>query len=81
MVAAWWKERLRYVGPYGELTTVVFVHISDDTGLHKVHPTWALGWAAWLLSGWAGWWSFIYPPTMVTIPPSIVINLPSIWPT
>ena len=41
MVAAWWKERLRYVGPYGELTTVVFVHISDDTGLHKVHPTWA----------------------------------------
>ena len=40
MVAAWWKERLRYVGPYGELTTVVFVHISADTGLHKVHPTW-----------------------------------------
>ena len=42
MVAAWWKERLRYVGPYGELTTVVFVHISADTGLHKVHPTWAV---------------------------------------
>ena len=41
MVAAWWKERLRYVGPYGELATVVFVHISADTGLHKVHPTWA----------------------------------------
>ena len=41
MVAAWWKERLRYVGPYGELTTVVFVHISADTVLHKVHPTWA----------------------------------------
>ena len=41
MVAAWWKERLCYVGPYGELTTVVFVHISADTGLHKVHPTWA----------------------------------------
>ena len=41
MVAAWWKERLRYVGPYGELTTVVFVHISADTGLYKVHPTWA----------------------------------------
>ena len=41
MVAAWWKERLRYVGPYGEHTTVVFVHISADTGLHKVHPTWA----------------------------------------
>jgi len=25
MVAAWWKERIRYVGPYGERTTVVFV--------------------------------------------------------
>ena len=25
--------------PYGERTTVVFVHISADTGLHKVHPT------------------------------------------
>ena len=22
-VAAWWQERIRYVGPYGELTTVV----------------------------------------------------------
>lgn len=41
MVAAWWKERLCYVGPYEELTTVVFVHISADTGLHLVHPTWA----------------------------------------
>ena len=28
MVAAWWKERIRYVGPYGERTTVVFVPIS-----------------------------------------------------
>jgi hypothetical protein len=41
MVAAWWKERIRYVGPYGEHTTVVFVPISADTGLDKVHPTWA----------------------------------------
>ena len=40
-VAAWWQERIRYVGPYGELTTVVFVHISEDTGLDRVHPTWA----------------------------------------
>ena len=40
-VAAWWQERIRYVGPYGELTTVVFVHISADTGLDRVHPTWA----------------------------------------
>ena len=41
MVAAWWKERIQYVGPYGEHTTVVFVPISADTGLDKVHPTWA----------------------------------------
>ena len=41
MVAAWWKERIRCVGPYGEHTTVVFVPISADTGLDKVHPTWA----------------------------------------
>ena len=27
-------------GPYGEHTTVVFVPISADTGLDKVHPTW-----------------------------------------
>ena len=41
IVAAWWKERIRYVGPYEERTTVVFVPISADTGLDKVHPTWA----------------------------------------
>ena len=41
IVAAWWKERIHYVGPYGERTTVVFVPISADTGLDKVHPTWA----------------------------------------
>ena len=41
MVAAWWKERIKYVGPYVERTTVVFVPITCDTGLDKVHPTWA----------------------------------------
>ena len=41
MVAAWWKEKIKYVGPYGEHTTVVFVPISSDTGLERVHPTWA----------------------------------------
>ena len=40
-VAAWWKERLQYTGPYEERTNVVFVPISADTGLDKVHPTWA----------------------------------------
>ena len=41
IVAAWWKERIQYVGPYGERTTAVFVPISADTGLDRVHPTWA----------------------------------------
>lgn len=41
VVAAWWKERIQYVGPYGERTNVVFVPIAADTGLDKVHPTWA----------------------------------------
>ena len=40
-VAAWWRERIQYVGPYGERTNVVFVPIAADTGLDKVHPTWA----------------------------------------
>ena len=39
-LAAWWKERIRYVGPCGKHTTVVFVPISADTDLDKVHPTW-----------------------------------------
>ena len=38
MVAAWWKERIRYVGPYGERTTVVFVPISADTGWTRCTP-------------------------------------------
>ena len=41
VVAAWWKERIKHVGPYGEHTTVVFVPIASDTGLERVHPTWA----------------------------------------
>ena len=40
-VATWWKERIKYSGPYAERTTVVFVPISGDTGLDRVHPTWA----------------------------------------
>ena len=41
VVAAWWRERIQYVGSYGERTNVVFVPIAADTGLDKVHPTWA----------------------------------------
>ena len=41
MVAAWWKERIKCIGPYSERTTVVFVPVNSDSGLEGVHPTWA----------------------------------------
>ena len=41
MVAAWWKEKIKYIGPYSERTTVVFVPVNSDSGLEGVHPTWA----------------------------------------
>lgn len=41
VVAAWWSEWVKYVGPYKERTTVLFVPIDVDTGLAYVHPTWA----------------------------------------
>ena len=41
VVAAWWRERIQFIGPYRERTTVVFVPICGDTGLTRVHPTWA----------------------------------------
>ena len=62
MVAAWWKERIRYVGPYGEHTTVVFVPYLQ-TG-EKVHPTWA---GTYILDACV----FLFPPS--TLPSSIAI--------
>ena len=41
VVAAWWSERVKYLGPYQEKTTVFFVPICGDTRLSYVHPTWA----------------------------------------
>ena len=40
-----------------------------------------LGWAAWLLSSWAGYHSYLYLPTIVITPPTIDISIPSTWPT
>jgi len=40
-VAAWWSDRIKYLGPYQEKTTVLFVPICADTELSRVHPTWA----------------------------------------
>ena len=40
-VAAWRVSRLTFTGPTNELCDLVFVPISERSGLHRVHPTWA----------------------------------------
>ena len=40
-VAAWWSSRACMQGPASELCDVVFFPISDASGLHLVHHTWA----------------------------------------
>ena len=40
-VAAWWSSRACIQGPSGELCDVVYFPISQASGLHLVHPTWA----------------------------------------
>ena len=40
-VAAWWSSRACIQGPAGELCDVVYFPISQASGLHLVHPTWA----------------------------------------
>ena len=40
-VAAWWSSRACMQGPAQERCDVVYFPISQATGLHLVHPTWA----------------------------------------
>ena len=40
-VAAWWSSRARMERPAGELCDVVFFPVSQASGLHLVHHTWA----------------------------------------
>ena len=40
-VAAWWSSRACLQGPASELCDVVYFPISQASGLHLVHPTWA----------------------------------------
>ena len=40
-VAAWWSSRACMQGPASELCDVVYFPISQASGLHLVHPTWA----------------------------------------
>ena len=38
---AWWRSRLRLVGPRKEKTEFFFFPATEQTRLHHVHPTWA----------------------------------------
>ena len=39
--ARWWHSRLKLIGPHREKTELLLFPNSEETGLHKVHPTWA----------------------------------------
>ena len=38
---AWWHSRVQLVGPHQERTELLFFPATEETGLHRVHPTWA----------------------------------------
>ena len=38
---AWWHSRVQLMGPHQEKTELLFFPASEETGLHRVHPTWA----------------------------------------
>ena len=38
---AWWYSRVQLVGPHQEKTELLFFPATEETGLHRVHPTWA----------------------------------------
>ena len=38
---AWWHSRVQLVGPRNEKTEHLFFPATEQTGLHRVHPTWA----------------------------------------
>ena len=38
---AWWQSRLQLIGPKQEKTELLFFPASEQSGLHRVHPTWA----------------------------------------
>ena len=39
--AAWWHSRLQLIGPNQEKTELLFLPACEQTGLHRVYPTWA----------------------------------------
>ena len=38
---AWWRSRVQLIGPHQEKTELLFFPAAEETGLHRVHPTWA----------------------------------------
>ena len=38
---AWWHSRVQLIGPHQEKTELLFFPANEETGLHRVHPTWA----------------------------------------
>ena len=38
---AWWHSRVQLVGPRQEKTELLYFPATEETGLHRVHPTWA----------------------------------------
>ncbi len=38
---AWWHSRVQLVGPRNEKTELLFYPATEQTGLRRVHPTWA----------------------------------------
>ena len=52
--AAWWHSRLQLVGPRHEKTELLYFPACEQTGLHHVHPTWAV---------WRHWWHCFREPT------------------
>ena len=41
VAVAWWHSRLQLVGPKQEKTELLFFPACEQSGLHRVHPTWA----------------------------------------
>ena len=39
--ASWWHSRLQLLGPRKEKTELLYFPACEQTGLHRVHPTWA----------------------------------------
>ena len=38
---AWWHSRVQLVKPHQEKTELLYFPATEETGLHRVHPTWA----------------------------------------